>query len=92
MELRMNIFPVLVVGLALSLAACGRDPGPKLLVRRARPALKARRACKAFRAHKGKLAPRVRKAPKVRQEKRATKAKRVTRRPSTSAPCKPTAL
>jgi hypothetical protein len=29
MGLRMNIFPVLVVGLALSLAACGRDPGPK---------------------------------------------------------------
>ena len=27
--LRMNIFSVLVVGLALSLAACGRDPGPK---------------------------------------------------------------
>src|ERR1700682_1538541 len=29
MGLRMNIFPVLVVGLALSLAACGRDSGPK---------------------------------------------------------------
>jgi len=29
MGLRMNIFPALVVGLALSLAACGRDPGPK---------------------------------------------------------------
>jgi hypothetical protein len=31
MGLRMNIFPVLVVGLALSLAACGRDPGPGTL-------------------------------------------------------------
>ena len=29
MGLRMSIFPVLVVGLAHSLAACGRDPGPK---------------------------------------------------------------
>jgi hypothetical protein len=29
MGLRMNIFPALVVGLALSLAVCGRDPGPK---------------------------------------------------------------
>ena len=25
----MRIFPILVVGIALSLAACGRDPGPK---------------------------------------------------------------
>jgi hypothetical protein len=25
----MRIFPILVVGMALSLAACGRDPGPK---------------------------------------------------------------
>src|SRR5258708_37487991 len=29
MGLRMNIFPVLVVGLAVSLAGCGRDPGAK---------------------------------------------------------------
>ena len=29
MGLRMNIFPALVAGLALSLAVCGRDPGPK---------------------------------------------------------------
>src|SRR4030081_2290856 len=29
MGLRMNIFPALVVGLALSLAVCGRDLGPK---------------------------------------------------------------
>jgi hypothetical protein len=29
MGLRLSIFPVLVVGLALSLAACGRDPGPQ---------------------------------------------------------------
>jgi hypothetical protein len=25
----MRIFPILIVGIALSLAACGRDPGPK---------------------------------------------------------------
>jgi len=25
----MRIFPILVVGIALSLAGCGRDPGPK---------------------------------------------------------------
>jgi hypothetical protein len=25
----MRVFPILVVGVALSLAACGRDPGPK---------------------------------------------------------------
>ena len=25
----MKIFPILLVGVALSLAACGRDPGPK---------------------------------------------------------------
>jgi Collagen triple helix repeat (20 copies) len=25
----MRIFPILVIGLALSLAGCGRDPGPK---------------------------------------------------------------
>ena len=25
----MRIFPILVVGMALALAACGRDPGPK---------------------------------------------------------------
>ena len=25
----MRIFPILVVGVALSLAACGKDPGPK---------------------------------------------------------------
>jgi hypothetical protein len=25
----MRIFPILVIGLALSLGACGRDPGPK---------------------------------------------------------------
>ena len=57
MGLRMSIFPVLVVRLALSLAACGRDPGPKGDPGPQDPAgLKARRACKAFRAHKGKLA------------------------------------
>src|SRR3954451_12951894 len=27
--LRMRIFPILVVGIAISLAGCGRDPGPK---------------------------------------------------------------
>src|SRR5229473_7509414 len=27
--LRMRIFPMLVVGIAISLAGCGRDPGPK---------------------------------------------------------------
>ena len=25
----MRIFPILVVGIAISLAGCGRDPGPK---------------------------------------------------------------
>src|ERR1700710_2732907 len=25
----MRIFPILIIGLALSLGACGRDPGPK---------------------------------------------------------------
>src|SRR5664280_1748573 len=28
-EALMKIFPLLLVGLSLSLAACGRDPGPK---------------------------------------------------------------
>jgi hypothetical protein len=77
MGLRMSIFPVLVVRLALSLAACGRDPGPKGDPGPQDPAgLKARRACKAFRAHKGKLAPRARKAPKVRQEKKGDKGEK----------------
>jgi len=70
----MRIFPMLVVGIAISLAGCGRDPGPKGDPGpQGPPGPKVRRARRGFRELRDRPAPKDRRARKVRQE---TKAKR----------------
>ena len=74
----MRISAIIALGIALALAGCGRDPGPKgERGRRGRPVRRARKAFRAWPALRAKPARKALRDPRARPARRVTKATRV---------------